>query len=831
MGEDETGQAALGGVRVAEFGTGRATAYCGKLFADFGAEVVKVEPPGGDPDRQLAPLVDVGGGRRESAVFAWLNTNKRSVIAQPGDAARLIEIAGAVDVLIDSRPGAWSDTGPAGQAALRAVFPQLIIVSISRFGESGPYRDYAATDSVVRALAGLARGVGPIEAPVMLTEHQAYVPAALSGFSAALSALIAGGPGRRFEISIHDANALIGEFQDAVTTQTGAEEHRWGRNHFFPVFPTGVYPTRDGWLGVTAFSADQWRGFCAMLGAPELVARPGFVSAVERLLVGEELDALVEAKLASRTAREWADEAIARRVPLVVTPDMATLLATNAHRDHGAFGEVRIGEARFEAPVLPQRLTATPPASVGIAPMAGQHTESWRPSPPARAGLRAPAGAGALPLEGVRIIDLTMGWAGPLGTRQLADLGAEVIKVEGRGYPDWWRGADYSDEAIAAFGYEAPLYFNWANRNKIGITLDLTRKEGVDLLLGLARTADAVVENYGQGVLAGFGLDDAVFRAERPDIVMMSMPAFGAATPWAETRAYGSTLEQASGLPMVTGWPGEPPTMNHIAYGDPIGGLSACPALLTALLHRQRTGQGQYIDLAQVECLFPLVAPWLIEQAVTGTVAPKTGNRHPSYVPHGLFPCDGDDAWVVVAVTDDDAWRALCSVIERADLAADPALATVAGRRAVEAELEAAISAWTRTRSPDAAMEALQAAGVAAGAARGLAEMVLFEPHLLARGYWQEVERPHLEWLQQPSPVFREDGRPYPVRRPAPTLGQSSREVLTRLLGLTEGELDRLEAAGVIGEAPIPASQRRPRSAAALHDAAAEEGREGARQP
>jgi crotonobetainyl-CoA:carnitine CoA-transferase CaiB-like acyl-CoA transferase len=817
MSGGDIGTSALGGLRIAEFGAGPALAYCGKLFADFGADVVKVEPPGGDPDRGMAPLVDVGGGRRESALFAWLNTNKRSVTVAPDDTGRLVEIAGAADVLIDARPGAWSDGGPAGQAALRAAFPHLIVISISWFGESGPYKDYAGADSVVRALAGLVRGVGPAEAPVMLSEHQSYLPAALSGFTAALAALIAGGPGRRFEISVHDANVLIGEFQDAVTTQTGAEEKRWGRNHFFPVFPTGVYPTKDGWLGVTAFSADQWRGFCEMLGAPELVSRAGFATAPERLLVGEELDAIVEARLASRTARDWADAAIGRRVPLVVTPGMAELLATAVHRDHGAFGEVRLGEARFEAPTLPLRLTATPPTTGGRAPLAGEHTQSWRPAPrSARA-----SGGGGLPLEGLRIIDLTMGWAGPLGTRQLADLGAEVIKVEGRGYPDWWRGADYSDAAIAAFGYETPLYFNWVNRNKIGVTLDLTTPEGVALLLGLVRGADAVVENYGQGVLTGFGLDDAAFRAARPDIVMMSMPAFGSSTPWAEVRAYGSTLEQASGLPSVTGWPDDPPTMNHIAYGDPIGGLSACPALLTALLHRQRTGEGQFIDLSQVECLFPLVAPWLIEQAVTGEVAPRTGNRHPTYAPHGCFPCEGDDAWVVVAVTDDDAWRALTRVIDRPDLGADPAFSTAAGRLAAQDGLEAAIAAWTKARSPDAAMEALQAVGVAAGAARGLVETVLYEPHLMARGYWQEVERPHLEWLQQPSPVFREDSRPYPIRRPAPTLGQSSREVLARLLGLTPGDLDRLEAAGVIGEAPIPAGQRKPRSSALLHEAAA----------
>ena len=211
------GVAALAGVRVAEFGTGRAAAYCGKLFADFGAHVVKVEPPGGDPGRAMPPLVDVGDGRSESAVFAWLNTNKQSLTAEPDDAVRLTEIAASVDVLIDARPDAWDDAGPAGHAALRAASPNLIITHLSAFGVSGPYKDFAATDSVVRALAGLVRGNGPAEAPIFLSEHQAYLPPALSAFSAAVASLIGGGPGRRFEVSAHDANTLINEFQEAGT--------------------------------------------------------------------------------------------------------------------------------------------------------------------------------------------------------------------------------------------------------------------------------------------------------------------------------------------------------------------------------------------------------------------------------------------------------------------------------------------------------------------------------------------------------------------------------------------------------------------------------------
>jgi crotonobetainyl-CoA:carnitine CoA-transferase CaiB-like acyl-CoA transferase len=189
-------------------------------------------------------------------------------------------------------------------------------------------------------------------------------------------------------------------------------------------------------------------------------------------------------------------------------------------------------------------------------------------------------------------------------------------------------------------------------------------------------------------------------------------------------------------------------------------------------------------------------------------------------VPHGCFRCAGEDAWVVVAATDDRAWRALAETIGRADLARDSGLATAEGRRGREAELEAAVEAWTGRRSADQAMLALQRAGVAAGAVRGLREVMTAEPQLEARGFWQTVDRPHLGPHLQESPVFREEGRPYPIRFPAPTLGQSTREVLTRLLGLGEAELDRLEASHIIGEAPIPMSDRAPRSAAAIREAA-----------
>jgi len=809
----------LAGIRVAELGSNAAAAWCGKLFADFGAEVVKLEPPGGDPGRRAPPLVDCGDGVMESGVFAWMNTNKRSVTLTAADTARLHAVLAVSDVLVDARPGSTRDPGPTGHARLRAVFPALDIVALSWFGESGPYRDFSATDSVVRALAGLVKQTGPVAQPALQPDHQAGVPAGLAAFTAAAAALLGAAPrGRYFEISIHEANVVIAEYQAATAVQMQIGEQRRGVNRWYPTFPMGIYPCREGWLGITVLTADQWRGFCDMLDMRAEFANPAYATTPGRFGHADALEAVFAPRLAARTAREWFEEGLRRRLPFVIVPDMADLLAEKVYRDRGAFATVRIGAAAFEAQVLPQHLRRTPPAAGGTAPLAGADTDTWRPLARETAALVVRDGNNAaLPLEGLRIVDLTMGWAGPLATRQVADLGAEIIKVEGRAYPDWWRGADYSPEAIAANAHEMRLWFNALNRNKIGITLDLTQPEGADLLRRLVATADAVVENYSQGVLPKLGLAYADLRAVKPDLVMVSMPAFGADTDWAEVRAYGSTLEQASGLPRVTGQEDWPPTMNHIAYGDPIGGLNAAAALLVALLHRQRSGEGQHVDLSQVECMFPLVGPWIIEQSLTGRVAPRRGNRHPVFVPHGVFPCAGEDCWIVVAVTDDAAWQALCRAIGRDDLAADPALAIAGGRRAVETQIEAAIADWTRTRAPDAAMEALQAAGVAAGVARGFHEVMLREPHLRARGFWQTTERPFLGQHLQPSASFREDARVMPIRSPAPTLGQSTREVLRRVLALPEAELDQLEAAQIIGTAPIPMQERRPRSATMLH--------------
>ena len=404
-------------------------------------------------------------------------------------------------------------------------------------------------------------------------------------------------------------------------------------------------------------------------------------------------------------------------------------------------------------------------------------------------------------LTGIRVVDLSMGWAGPMCTRQLADNGAEVVKVESCQHFDWWRGWEATSQFIAENGAEKAVAFNTMNRNKLAITLDLTNEIGKGLLKRLVATADVVVENYSGGVLPKLGLDYAVLRAVKPDLIMISMPAFGANGPWREYRAYGSTVEHASGLPHLNGEADWPPTMHHVAYGDPIAGLNAAAAVLIALRHKRRTGEGQFLDLSQAECLLPLAAHGILEQAVTGHAPPRLGNASRYYAPNGVYPCAGDDAWLCVQVQDEAQWLRLQAIVGTAlsdfgDLAA---------RLARRAALDAAVSAWTRSYLPDELMAMLQAQSIPAGVLRPAA-LLTSDPQLVARDFWQMIERAHVGVQPNPVPPYRVAASPHVIDTPAPTLGQHNRRVLAGMLGLTESELTALHAQKIIGDRPeLPA--------------------------
>jgi crotonobetainyl-CoA:carnitine CoA-transferase CaiB-like acyl-CoA transferase len=805
----------LSHLRVVELGSGDTLGYCGKLFSDFGAEVIKIEPQGGDPGRRIAPLVDAGGGQQESLAFAWLNTNKKSVTADPqtqAGADKILALLADADLLLDARHPDEIKASLISHDRLRKADPGLAITAISWFGEHGPYRNYQATESVCRSLAGLVKLVGPVEGPPVLPrDGQIGVMGGLTAFIPSLAGIFGYTHGaRRFAVNNLEAMLHISEFDTGLALESGFTRPRAGINRFGRGYPSGAFQTKHGWLGVTVVTPAQWTAFCTLLDMPELAEDPNYNTTIARFHHADELKAIITPAMLTRTAQYWFEKGIELRLPLAIVPDMQELLAQEVHRNRGAFAPVTIGAASFEGPVLPQHLTRAKPKPNGRAPLAGADDKIALPAH-TRNATRAATPQDALPLKGLRIIDLTMGWAGPTATRQMGDLGADVIKVESCQYPDWFRGTDTRPPYHEERTYEKAYWFQLNNRNKRGITLDLTSEAGLALLKRLMKDADAVIDNYAADVMPRLGLGVEDILKINPRLVVVTMPAFGMRGAWSGVRAYGSTLEQASGLPSVTGGPDDPPTMLHAALGDPVGGLNGAAALLVGFMHQRNTGEGQHIDLSQVECMLPLAAPSILEQSATGKTSPRIGNRHPHYVPNGCFPTLGIDQWITLAARTDGEWRALCGVMRRPDLADDATLASAEGRRAHEDRIEVAIRHWLADVRPDIAMVTLQAAGIPAGIAR-LPQDLASDPHLLKTGHWQPSDRPFMGPHLLPSVAYREGDNelPYPIVDLAPTLGQHNHEVLRGVLGLSDAEIAELERNEVIGtSATLPKPKKK----------------------
>jgi crotonobetainyl-CoA:carnitine CoA-transferase CaiB-like acyl-CoA transferase len=657
------------------------------------------------------------------------------------------------------------------------------------------------TDLIAQALAGLVHPAGPAEGPpAFLGDHQATQIGGLAGYCAGVAALIGGMPKRpqRFEISIFEAIIISAELQICHSEVRGGALPRLGVNRFLPTCPLSIHRCKDGWIGITPITPAQWQAFCAMLELPELATDPDLQAPRGRYPHAARMEAAFDTRFPTRTAEEWAALGRKHKVPMVIVPNAQGILGHPVFNARGSLASLRLGETTYRVPLTPLRLEATPPlAQLGAA------RQTAAPATP----LPAVADDTA-PLAGVRVVDFAMGWAGPLATRMLADLGAEVIKIEAGRYPGWWRSVDWSPEAIAHKQYEESRHFSALNRGKKSVSLDLTNETCRTLAKALVEHADVVVENQAAGVMPRLGLGYEHLSQGRDDLIMLSMSAFGSGNIWSETRAYGSVLEQGSGLPSFAGRPEWPPTMAHIAYGDPIGGIYGGAALLTALYHQRQTGRGQWINNTQIEAMLPLTTPALLIKQATGREPARRGNRHPVMVPHGCFPCVGEDNWLALAVVGIEAWESLAGVMGRDDWRHDASLCTPEGRRAREDEIEAGISAWTRTQSSGTAAAVLQQAGIAAAPVHRTDE-VTTDPHLQARRFFYGIERAHVgqQW-QTGLPLLR-NGERYPMRGLAPFLGGDSEAVLTAITGCSTAEFRQFLTDGVVSLVPTQLRQSR----------------------
>ena len=417
------------------------------------------------------------------------------------------------------------------------------------------------------------------------------------------------------------------------------------------------------------------------------------------------------------------------------------------------------------------------------------------------------------PLAGVRIVEMGQLIAIPSAMKWLADMGAEVIRLESVQRLESYRTDSLYHNDVEGDFWNRGANFYEQNRNKLGLTLDLSREEGRSVLRDLIAVADVFAENFTPRVIRNFGIEYDSLRKIRPDIIMVSSTGYGFDGPWANFGATGPATEGAAGLAYMTGYRDGGPVMSEIPYTDYTAGEHTVAAVMLALMHRLNTGQGQFIDVSQTQTCSATIPEALLDWTVNGRVDERIGNEDPAMSPHGCYPCAGDDRWIAIAIDSDESWHALCRVLRRPDLAADRRYGDVLLRLRHRAELDGIVALETRGRDNFELMAALQAEGVAAGAVMD-SENLLFNEHLTERGFYEVVQH-HRDTGMPPLPYagrpWKLTGTPAVPPKPAPVMGQHNRDILAGLLGRTDEDIAVLEEANIIGYAPLtPRGVRRP---------------------
>lgn len=792
---------------------------CGQILGDLGAEVVLVEPPGGSSSRRMPPFAGDAQDPERSLWFWSYNRGKRSVIADVETSegqARIRELAASADFLIESFAPGYLDGFGLGYAALRELNPRLVMVSITPFGQDGPRANWAASDLTVWASSGVMNQTGDDDrAPVGMALPQAFLHASAEAAAAALVAHTArerDGAGQHVDVSAQAAALMA--------TQSFALAHAWGDAavtryagglKLGPLTLKFVQPAKDGFVSVTFLFGTAIGPFTQRL--MEVMYEQGFVDEATRdkdwfnytvlLLTGQEpaseLDrciGLIGEFTSSHTKQELMDLALERRLLIVPVSTAEDLLKSPqlAARDFWRNVEhPREGlTLRYPGPFA--KFSATPLKPSRRAPRIGEDSGAVAPRPALPRPATVPADR-PQPLAGLKVADFTWVMAGPAGARYLADYGATQVKIESTTRIDTARTLQPSFAGQP--GPERSGIFANVNAGKLGLTLNLALPEGRDLALRLVRWADVVTESYTPRNMRSWGLDYDSLRKVKPDLIMLSSCLGGQYGPHADLAGFGTMGAQLAGFGELAGWPDRPPAGPFGAYTDYIAPKFTAAAILAALDHRRRTGEGQYIDLSQSECSQHFIAPALLDFQVNGHVLKRMGNRSLMHAPHGVFPCAGDDHWVAIAVENEPQWQRLREAIGNPEWAAAPELQSSAGRLRRQDELEQGLAAWTRERSCEEVESILQSRGVPAFRS-ATSEDVLADPQLAHRRHFITADHAELGPVTIENSRFILSDTPAAIRRAGPVFGQDNEYVLRQLLGLSEDEVVEYIAAGAV---------------------------------
>ncbi len=784
----------LAGLRVVEIASEISGPYAGKLLVDAGAEVIKVEPPGGDPMRRWTASGHPITGDEDGALFQYLNASKKSVVLDlESDAGRadLIRLASASDLLIeDLGPGGLADLGLA--AAIQNARPELSIVSLSAWGGEGPDARRPATEFTQQAAAGSIayRGLrdrAPVAAGGRLGEWALGVFAAVGALTASGMAR-ASGRGQIVDASRFEAMLLCLTVYHDLDGQWNADP--LPRSIEIP----SIERAKDGWVGFCTVTGQQWVDLCTLMGRSDVGENQDYLAAMKRMDDMDFIKGVIEGWTLEHTIDEILELCAAFRIPASPIGNGQTLL----ENEHLVAREVfQNSPGGFMQPRPPYLIEDSGHRPLGRAPKLGEHDVGALladATPPSVQG--ATGEPKRLLLEGLKVVDLTAFWAGPLAACFLADMGADVVKIESIQRPD---GMRFAGAVPNAEMWEWSPVFHGANPGKRDVTLKLDDERGIALLKKMIEGADVLIENYSARVLENFGLDWASVKAMNPRIVMVRMPAFGLGGPWRDRPGFAMTVEQMSGLAWMTGYDDMPLVPRGSC--DPIGGMHTIFALLLALQERARDGKGRLVEIPLVEVAINIAAEQVLEYSAYGELLARAENRGPVSAPQGVYACPDDDHLIAVAVTGDDQWRTLTKIAGDADWASDARFETHAGRREHHGDLDTALGAWLATQDAGELLPRLRAAGIAAEDVIN-ARRLMPNDQLLARGFYQDLEHPRTGTTRYPGWPLAWSGLPRALHaRPAPCLGEHNEEVL-RELGLGDDEIEALRADQIIGNRP-----------------------------
>ena len=782
------------------------------LLGDLGADVIRVEPPGGTPSRRTQPLADGESGDLASLSFRAFNRNKRSIVLDvdgtPADRDVLKQLIASADFLFESSPPSMLEGFGITAAEVRTANPHIVHVRISPFGIDGPRAGDLGNDLVVAALGGPMSLQGPHErAPLRISVPQVWRH---TGAEAAASALVAHARMRRTgEAQFVDlsaqcvmtwtmlqamgAHAIQGfDFERDDSRMIGVEiVHACRDGHIVALPMSRVvqglldWMIADGILDASAREAD-WEAFDQSLRDPTIEARWSMA----------EMVALLRAFFARHTKRELFDFGIEHGITLAPVGTMSELLGLEHLAVRGYWRELASGD---KAPGLWARSGPESEALLSVrreAPGLDAHGTEIRESLPATEARPAPAAEAdeeeRLPFAGIKVADFAWVGVGPISSKYLADHGATVVRVESENRPDVLRGGPPFKDNVP--GWNRSQFYGDFNTSKFGLALDMKRDEGLAVAKRLIAWADVMVESFAPGAMQRMGLDYAEVRKLNPGIIMVSTCLMGQTGPARAMAGYGYHAAAIAGFYEVTGWSDMAPSGPWTAYTDTIAPRFVSTIIAAALDRRRRTGKGCFIDLAQLEASLHFLAPEILDHQVNGRSVTRIGNRSRFAAPQGAYRCAGEDDWVAIAVETDAQWRALCANVPGLDAGAYPANDD---RLAAHDEIDAVLTAWTAERAPEDVAALLQAAGVPSGKVQRSSDLAK-DPQYKHRSFFREYEHGEMGAVAYAGHQYRISGYNNGPRGPAPLLGEHSFEVLTNLLGLSEEEVSEVFASGAI---------------------------------